>query len=227
MLLFIVIAVAAGVLAYRLGFIGPARLEDTVLPDLPEPERLPNARVGAAVVPPRWPAGWPGAVPVIHDAVAEASATFGVPAEILYGIMRKESAFKTKLVGYKNATEDTTSPAYSPTFRTSYERNKDLRIPGSRITWGEKFTPEQWTALGICQLVPFNLVGKKYGVKAGAPWAALFDVRTQVMCAGDLLKTLFDKYGDWETAVLRYNGARSYQREVLAFAETFRAAQVA
>jgi lysophospholipase L1-like esterase len=178
-----------------------------------------------AVEPPRWPEGWPGAVPAIHDAVDEANRTFGVPVDILYGIMRKESAFDRKLVGYKNATSDETSKKYSKTFRASYERNRNLTIKGSSMTWGQMFTAEQWTAWGICQLLPFNIVGKRYGVKAGAPLSALFDVRAQIMCAGELLKTLYDKYGDWETAVLRYNGARSYLREVLAFAAAFRAAQ--
>jgi lysophospholipase L1-like esterase len=177
-------------------------------------------------IPAGWPANWPKAAPAIHAAAHEASDKFGVPLPILYGIMRKESVFNTKLVGYKNATTDPSSKKYSKTFRASYERNKDKRIPGGGgLTWGQMFTPDQWTAWGVCQLLPFNIVGKRYGVKAGAPLSSLYDVRAQLLCAGELLKALFDKHGDWETAVLKYNGARSYLREVLAFAEEFKAAQ--
>ena len=176
----------------------------------------------------QWPPGWRPAPQNVVDAVNEASAKFGVPRDIILSILWKESRFNPKLVGYKNATTDTSSKAYSKTFRASYERNKDLRIPGSSMTWGEMFPdPTRWTAIGICQLLNFNLVGKRYGVKAGAPWSSLFDVRTQILCCGDLLKTLYDKYGDWPTAILRYNGASSYRREVLGYVDALKAAQAA
>ena len=175
-----------------------------------------------------WPPGWRPAPQNVVDAVNEASAKFGVPRDIILSILWKESRFNPKLVGYKNATTDTSSKAYSPTFQASYARNKDLRIPGGGgMTWGQMFTPERWTATGVMMLLPYNIVSKPDGVKAGAPYAQLFDVRKNILCGTKLLADLYAKYGDWPTAILRFNGAKSYQREVLANVDALKQAQAA
>ena len=175
-----------------------------------------------------WPPGWRPAPQNVVDAVNEASAKFGVPRDIILSIIWKESRFNPKLVGYKNATTDTSSKAYSPTFQASYARNKDLRIPGGGgMTWGQMFTPAQWTVYGVMQTMPFNLVGKPDGVKAGAPLSQMFDVRKNILCGTALLATLHAKYGNWPTAILRFNGAKSYQREVLANVDALKQAQAA
>jgi len=163
---------------------------------------------------PLWPAGWRKPSAEILKAVAEASKEFDVPEDVILAVIRKESNFDPKLWGYK-------------ALKASYARNKDMKIPGSKTTWGEKFTEDQWRAIGVMQVLAFNLFGVKGILKAGAPIEDAFKVRTNVRAGARVLHILYEKYGTWEDAVWKYNGSRVYQREVFAFREEFRAAQVA
>jgi hypothetical protein len=177
---------------------------------------------------PKWPVKWRKPTAEILAAVKAASEKYEVPEEVIIAVIRKESGFNPKLKGYKNGTTDTTSKAYSKTFRNSYERNKGIKIPNSGgMRWGEKFAPTDWSAYGLTQTLLFNLYGPPGLFKASEPISAVYEVRRNVMAGARVLKILYDKYGTWEDAVWRYNGSKKYQREVFAFLETFRAAQVA
>ena len=164
---------------------------------------------------PNWPAGWRKPTREILTAVSNASELYGVPEDIIHAVIRKESSHDPKLRGYKP-------------LKASYARNKDIAIPGGGgLTWGQKFDEDGWRAYGIMQVLPFNLWGVKGLLKASAPISAAFDVRTNILGGARVLKILFDKFGTWEDAVWKYNGSHAYQREVFAFLNTYRAAQVA
>jgi len=174
-----------------------------------EPQ-VPGVDIGPGF--PKWPIKWRKPTAEILAAVKEASVKYDVPEEIIFAVIRKESSFNPKVRGV--------------VLKGSYARNKDIKIPGSSITWGEKFAEDEWRALGICQVVNFNLFGVRGLLKASDPISKAFDVRTNVMAGARVLKILYDKYGTWEESVWQYNGSKKYQREVFAFLETFRAAQV-
>lgn len=170
----------------------------------------PGVFIGADA--PLWPPGWRRPTAAMIAAVAAASAKYDVPEDYIWAVIRKESNATAGLRGYK-------------ALKASYARNKDIRIPGSKITWGEKFTEDEWRALGVCQVLPFNLFGVPGILKAADPISKAFDVRTNIMAGTRVLKILYDKYGTWADAVWKYNGSKMYMREVLAFRETFLAAQ--
>jgi soluble lytic murein transglycosylase-like protein len=75
------------------------------------------------------------------------------------------------------------------------------------------------------QVLPFNVYGVPGLLKASASKEAAYDTRTNVFAGTRYLRGLFDKYGNYEDAIWKYNGSKGYMREVLAFRETFRAAQ--
>jgi len=171
---------------------------------------------------PALPPDWGKPTPAIVQVVEEAAQVSGVPREILYSIIRKESNFNPRLVGYKNATN-------SETFRKSYERYKEQIIPGRNpqgLTWGQMFRPEDWTAYGLMQLLPYHVVGKTGGVKPGAPLAQLFDATKNIRLAVAYLTALYRKHGDWSKVLQVYNGSTVYVRMVLAYADEFKAAAV-
>jgi lysophospholipase L1-like esterase len=161
---------------------------------------------------PKWPTKWRKPTKEILAAVKAASVKHEVPEEVILAVIRKESNFDPKLRGYRP-------------LKASYARNKDHKIPGSSITWGDKFSEDDWRAISIMQVLPFNLFGVPGLLKASDPISAAFNVRTNIMAGARVLKILYDKYGNFEDAVWKYNGSRQYQREVFAFLETFRAAQ--
>lgn len=171
---------------------------------------------------PTLPPDWGKPTPAIVATVEEAAEKFAVPREILYSVIRKESNFNPTLKGYKNATN-------SDTFRKSYERYKDQVIPGRnprKLTWGQMFAPEDWTAYGLMQLLPYHIVGKTGGVPVGAPLAKLFDPVSNIRLAAAYLSVLYRKHGTWDEALRIYNGSRVYVRMVLAYVDEFKGAVV-
>ena len=168
------------------------------------------------------PDGWNKPTAEMVAVVKQASEQFEVPEEILFGIIRKESNFKTKLDGYKHGGN-------SEMFRKSYERYKDKVIPGKnpqKITWGMMFkTPESWRPRGLTQIMPYHIVGKAGGVAPGAPLSDLYDVPKVIRLAAAYLKALHDKNANWTEAVRIYNGSASYARQVAAYMVELKKAQ--
>jgi soluble lytic murein transglycosylase-like protein len=160
------------------------------------------------------PEGWNKPTPAIIRAVEQSSREFDVPEDLLYGMIRKETNFRPTLQGYKHGGN-------SQTFRESWERNKDKVIPGknaSGLTWGDMFpTPESWRPMGLCQLMPFHLVGKTGGIKAGEPLEGMYDVLRQCRIAASYLRALFNKHGSWGEALRIYNGSSAYVRMVASY----------
>jgi soluble lytic murein transglycosylase-like protein len=155
-----------------------------------------------------FPADWKEPPAEVRKAVDEAAAEYGLQPEILYGIAWRETTFNVKSIGKKTA-------ANNATYAKSYAKYKDQRIPGSKLTWGEVFAPEQWAPWGVLQLNPYHLMGKGKPVKAGAPLAELLRPRNQARAAAKLLVQLYKKAGgDWTKAILLYNGSREYRRDV-------------
>jgi soluble lytic murein transglycosylase-like protein len=155
-----------------------------------------------------FPADWKEPPAEIRKAIDEAAEEYGIQPEILYSIGRRETQFAIKSIGKKTA-------ANNKTYAKSYERLRDQKIPGSSLTWGEVFTPEQWAPWGFLQLNPYHLVGKGKPVKAGANLTELYNPRNQARAAAALLAQLIKKTnGDWTKALLLYNGDRSYRRDV-------------
>lgn len=159
------------------------------------------------------PPGWAKPTPAIIRAVEQASKEFVVPEDIIYSVIRKESNFNPRLRGYKHGGN-------SPTFSKSWEKWRTLKIPNGRgMTWGQMFpTKESWRPYGLMQLMPYHVVGKSGGVRAGAPLTDLFDVQKNIRLAAAFLKVLFAKHGNWFGALREYNGAKVYARQVLAYA---------
>jgi soluble lytic murein transglycosylase-like protein len=159
--------------------------------------------------PVQFPDDWktPGAT--VQKAIDEAAKEYGIDAEILYGIGRRETGFIVNSVGKANGTN-------SKSYANSYADKKDQKIPGSSMTWGEMFpTSESWRAIGFMQLNPYHLVGRGKPLKAGATLAQMQSPRVQARAAAALLVTLFKKAnGDWTKALLLYNGSKSYRRDV-------------
>lgn len=172
----------------------------------------------AFVVPP----GWNQPTPQIIATVEQASQQFEIPAEVLYGVIRKESNFKPKLDGYKHGGN-------SETFRKSYEKYKDRVIPGKnpkKITWGMMFPrPEDWRPRGLTQIMPYHIVGKAGGVAPGAPLSELYDVVKVIRLAAAYLRALYDKHANWTDAVRVYNGSSAYARQVAAYMVELKNAQ--
>ncbi len=160
-----------------------------------------------------WPEAWPRPSKAYLAAAVEASKRYDVPIENIFAITRKEShRFSPTVKGRQLAA--------------SYNRVKDMVIPGSGgVTWGERFAPEEWRAYGIMQVLPYNLIGVPGLLKWNAPKEQMLDTRLNVLAGARVLRQWHDKLGNWEDAIWKYNGARSYQREVLAFREEYRAAQ--
>ena len=160
-----------------------------------------------------WPESWVKPSKAYLAAAAEASAKYDVPIENIFAITRKESS------------------RFSPTVKgrqlmTSYNRVKDKVIPGSGgVTWGEKIAPEDFRALGVMQVLPFNIFGIPGLLKWNAPLDAALDTRINVLAGTRVLRQFYDKLGNWEDAIWKYNGSKIYLREVLAFREEYRAAQ--
>jgi hypothetical protein len=162
-----------------------------------------------------WPDGWKKPSQTYLLAAKEAAAKYDVPIENIFAITRKESA-------------DFSPKARGRQLLKSYNRVKNKPIPGGNgLTWGDKYAPEEWHAYGIMQVLPFNLYGIPGLLKASAPKDAAFDTRINVLAGTRVLRQLFDKLGNWEDAIWKYNGSKGYMREVLAYRNEFRAAQVA
>lgn len=155
-----------------------------------------------------FPADWKEPPAEIRKAIDEAAEEYGIQPEILYSIGRRETQFTKLSVGKKHGGNN-------ETYRKSYERNRDKKIPGSSMTWGEMFTAEQWRPYGYLQLNPYHLVGSGKPFKAGVALTQLFDVRAQARAAAKLLVQLLKKTdGDWTRAILLFNGDKSYRRDV-------------
>lgn len=155
-----------------------------------------------------FPADWASPPAEVRQAFDDAAKEYGIQAEILYGIAWRETNFRVKSIGKKTA-------ANNATYARSYAKYKDQKIPGSSVTWGEMFTPEQWAPWGVLQLNPYHLVGKGKPVKAGVPLAELLKPRNQARAAAKLLVQLVKKTaGDWAKALLLYNGSKDYRRDV-------------
>lgn len=170
-----------------------------------------------------FPADWKEPPAEIRKAADEAAAEhdpeglYGL-RELLYGIGRRETQFTKLSVGKKHGGNN-------KTYANSYARNKDKKIPGSDMTWGEMFTAEQWRPYSWLQLNPYHLVGRGKPHKAGVPLTNLFDPKAAARAACRLLIELYKKTGgDWTKALLLYNGDKSYRadvaRNVLALRET-------
>lgn len=165
-----------------------------------------------------FPADWKEPPAEVRAAFDEIAPEHGIQPEILYGIARRETQFQVKSIGKKTA-------ANSAVYARSYAKYKDQKIPGSSLTWGEMFAPEQWAPWGVLQLNPYHLVGKGKPVKAGAPLTELLKPRNQARAAAKLLVQLYKKAdGDWARAILLYNGDKSYRRDVALNIAALRAA---
>lgn len=155
-----------------------------------------------------FPADWREPPAVVRKAVEEAAAEYQVQPEIIYGIAWRETNFKVESRGAKHAGNNAT-------YARSYAKYKDVKIPGSSMTWGEMFAPEDWRPYGYMQLNPYHLVGRGKPFKAGVPLAKLYDPKAQARAAAALLVQLVKKTaGDWTRALLLYNGSREYRRDV-------------
>lgn len=156
-----------------------------------------------------FPDDWKTPSAAVQKAIDAAAKEYGIDAEILYGIGRRETGFTVNIVGKANGMN---SKAYA----NSYLKRKDQKIPGSSLTWGDMFpTPESWSAYGFLQINPYNLVGKGLPVKAGAPLAELLKPQNQARAGAKLLVQLYQKAdGDWPTAILYYNGSKQYRADV-------------
>ena len=163
-----------------------------------------------AIEPPvTFPDDWKAPSAAVQKAIDEAAREYGIDAELLYGIGRRETQFRVNSVGKANASNN-------DMYRDSYPKYKDDKIPGSSMLWGEMFpTPESWRAIGFLQLNPYHLVGRGKFVKAGASLAQMQNPRVQARAAAKLLVTYYKKAGnDWTKALLRYNGSADYRRDV-------------
>lgn len=155
-----------------------------------------------------FPADWRPPAAEVRKAIDEAAVEYKVQPEILYAIAWRETTFQVKSIGKKTA-------ANNATYARSYARYKDQKIPGSSMTWGEMFTPEQFAPWGFMQLNVYHLVGKGKPVKAGAPLTELLKPRNQARAAAALLAQLIKKTGgDWAKALLLYNGSKTYRADV-------------
>lgn len=172
------------------------------------------------LVMPTFPPGWGKPTPAIVETVEQASEQFGVPKDLIYSVIRKESNFNPRLRGYKHAGN-------SETYRKSYEKYKDKVIPGSSMTWGQMFKPEDWRPYGLMQLNPYHLVGKAGGVKAGVPLSKLFDPVPNIRIACAYLAALYTKHNNWETALKVYNGSTTYVKLVVAYIDELKAHEAA
>lgn len=181
--------------------------------DAPKPRGTRTLVYIGAEAPIVWPESWVKPSKAYLAAAAEASARYDVPIENIFAITRKESSrFSPSVKGRQ--------------LLSSYNRVKDKVIPGSGgVTWGEKYSPDEWHAIGIMQVLPFNIFGVPGLLKANAPKEAAYDTRINVLAGTRYLRGLYDKLGSWEDAILRYNGSKIYLREVLAFRDEYRAAQ--
>lgn len=173
-----------------------------------------------------FPADWRPPAAEIRKAVDDAAneydpdGAYGLQ-EIMYAIGWRETNYTKLSVGKKNG-------ANNATYAASYAKLKDEKIPGSSMTWGEMFAPEQWAPFGFMQLNPYHLVGRGKPFKAGVPLTELFNPVAQARAAAALLVLYYKKTGgDWTQALLRYNGSKSYRadvaRNVLALREANRA----
>jgi len=145
----------------------------------------------------------------VQKAIDEAAKEYGIDAELLYGIARRETQFNPNKVGEKHGGNN-------DTYADSYAKYKADKIPGSSMTWSEMFsTPESWRPYGYMQLNPYHLVGRGKFVKAGAPLSQLFNIRNQARAAAKYLVYCFKQAGgDWTKAILKYNGSTDYRRDV-------------
>lgn len=170
-----------------------------------------------------WPSDWGKPTKEMIAVIEEAVDKFEIPENLLYSLIRKESNFNPKLRGYKHAGN-------SETFAASYEKYKGVVIPGSnpkKITWGQMFPkPRDWTPYGLCQLMPYHVVGKTGGVKPGASLSELYKVAPNIRLSCSLLAALHKKYPDsWGMVLVRYNGAKSYAIQVAGYMSAFNQSQ--
>lgn len=168
---------------------------------------------------PIFPGDWGKPTDEMVVLIQEATEKFGVPENLIYGIIRKESNFNRKLRGYKHAGN-------SETFATSYANYKDQIIPGNnpkKIIWGQMFPKERdWTPYGLMQLLPYHVVGKTGGVKPGAPISEMYKVAPNIRLGVAYLAALHKKYPDsWGMVLVRYNGAKVYALQVAGFITAF------
>jgi hypothetical protein len=205
--------------------------DDTELRDEPETEPLfgnesdeadderlaspPPAHVGAtpAPTPIQFPDDWPRPSGALLRDLDAAAAAAKVPRALMYAVARRESAFNPRAKGKVHA-------ANSKGFARSFDAYKARTIPGSSLTWGEMFPrPEDWTAHGVCMLLPFNIVGRQGGVRAGAALSDLLKPKPNTYRAARMLADAYQKSGAWAHALRAYNNSSKYVNEVLELAK--------
>jgi len=174
-----------------------------------------------------WPSRWrtyskntkrPSAA--FERAVHKASDGETILARLLFALARRESGFQLKIRGYAHGgtppaglSEKQLRPYRR--YAASYARYQDLRIPGSTITWGQKFKPEDWRPYGALQINPYAIWG--IVVPASAPLSAAYDPDVIARAGARLLRQWLTEIGSYAKAIgTRWNGSPSWLGDVLA-----------
>ena len=167
------------------------------------------------------PAGWKTPPVLVMQYIDEASKDYAEKDDpddadqlkyLLIGIINKEdSSWRGRSAGSKHGGNN-------KTYAKSWAKYKDLKIPGSSTTWGQKFgTPERWRPYGLCQLNPYHIFGVPGGLKASEPLSRMLDWKKNIRCAARVLATYRKSPksdGTWGGALRMYNGSSQYHKEV-------------
>ena len=155
----------------------------------------------------RVPSPCPGLPSAEIQAAAKAAADeYGVPLLLLYAVAWVESGYKLRTKYKHNATN-------SKVWRDSYNLRRNWKIPGSTITWGQKFRPEDWHPYGLMQVNPYGIWGAT--LAAGAPIEAGFELTSNMRAGARALRLHFDKGKTWIKALWGYNAKVKYRNLVL------------
>jgi hypothetical protein len=154
-----------------------------------------------------WPPKWRLPTTEILREAKAAAEKYDVPLKIILGVIQKESSYKPKLKGGQTAVNN-------KKFRESYEKRRNDVIPGrnpKRLTWGQVFSPADWTAFGLMQVLPYNIYGK-FGIPVGAPVSALYGVKPNIQAGAAALAGWYKyvKGISWDRALKFYNGSTVY-----------------
>jgi len=156
-----------------------------------------------------WPASWKArpSADLVREMKA-AAREFEVPVLLLLAIAYVETGgtFKTQIRGKKHAGNN-------ERFAESYRTRSDEMIPGSTITWGEKFAADDWRPYGALQVNPYHLWGVT--LPAEAPLEAGYDIRANARAAAKVLRDAYATGGSWLAAIRRYNAKSAFRTLVL------------
>ena len=136
-----------------------------------------------------------------------------VLARLLFALSRREAGFELRNRG--QAHGDPTQPGAHQRYVNGYLRDKDKLIPGSSITWGQKFRPIDWGPYGALQLNPYYIWG--IVVPASAPLTAAYDPDVIAQAAARVLRLWRSKTTSYERALYKYwNTEKGWLEDVVA-----------